>query len=197
MERQNLRTKLLTETAVLFYLGAARLLIHLLVNGRYGFFRDELYYIVCGQRLAFGYVDHPPLVPLAARVSRALFGGSLLGLRLLPALAGAATVVLAGLIARKLGGGRRAQVLAAVAVIVSPTLLNFGYLLTTNALDVFFWTLAAYLLTLILKDDRPKLWPAFGLAVGLGRLGGADCIEDGAAILVRRQYVLEAFRAPV
>jgi hypothetical protein len=168
MKRLGLRFKLFGGTAILVVLGMADLLIHLAVNGRYGIFRDELYYIVCGQKLAFGYVDHPPLTPLAARVARALFGDSLLGLRLLPALAGAATVVLAGLIARKLGGGRRAQVLAAVSVLVSPVLLNFGYLLTTNAFDVFFWTLAAYLLTVILKDGRPKLWPAFGLAVGLG-----------------------------
>jgi hypothetical protein len=162
------RLRFRSDTGVLFSLGGVRLLIHLLVNGRYGIFRDELYYIVCGQRLAFGYVDHPPLTPLMARLSRSLFGDSLLGLRLLPALAGAATVVLAGLIARKLGGGRRAQVLAAVGVLVSPILLNFGNLLTTNALDVFFWTLAAYLLTVILKEGRPKLWPAFGLVVGLG-----------------------------
>ncbi len=157
-----------SETALLLYLGAAKLLIHLAVGGRYGYFRDELYYIVCGQRPAFGYVDHPPFTPLAARVSQALFGDSLLGLRVLPALAGAAAVVLAGLIARKLGGGRLAQALAAVSVLCAPVLMNFGYLLTNNAFDVFFWTLAAYLLAVILKDGRPGLWPAFGLVVGLG-----------------------------
>jgi len=161
------RAKLLSETAVLLYLGAAKLLIHLAVNGRYGFFRDELYYIVCGERLDFGFVDHPPLTPLIAQISRLLFGDSLLGLRVFPALAGAATVVLAGLIARKLGGGRLAQALAAVSVIFSPVILNFGYLLTNNAFDIFFWTLAAYLLVLILKDDRPRLWPAFGLVAGI------------------------------
>jgi hypothetical protein len=193
MRRPGPGIKLLGETAVLVYLGTADILIHLLVNARYGFFRDELYYIVCGQRLAFGYVDHPPLTPLLARASRLLFGGSLLGLRLFPALAGAATVVLAGLIARKLGGGRRAQVLAAVAVLCSPTLLNFGYLLTTNALDVLFWTLAAYLLTLILKDGRPKLWPALGLAVGLGLQNKYSVAFFVAALGVG--FVLSAARA--
>ncbi len=154
-------------TAVLVYLAAAKLLIHLAVNGRYGFFRDELYYIVLGQRLAFGFVDVPPFTPLVARASRLLFGDSLLGLRVFPALAGAATVVLAGLLARKLGGGRRAQALAAVAVIGAPVILNFGYLLTNNAFDILFWTLAAYLLAVILKDDRPRLWPVFGLVAGI------------------------------
>ena len=157
-----------SETAVLLYFGAAQLLFHLAVAGRYGFFRDELYYIVCGQRLSFGYVDHPPFTPLMARVSRLLFGDSLAGLRLFPALAGAATVVLAGLIARKLGGGRLAQALAATSVIFSGVILNFGYLLTNNAFDIFFWTLAAYILVLILKDGRPRLWPVFGLVAGLG-----------------------------
>src|SRR5512143_1440089 len=119
MSRLGPRAKILSETAILLYLGLADLLIHLAVNGRYGFFRDELYYIVLGERLDLGFVEVPPFTPLIARLSRLLFGDSLLGLRLFPALAGAATVVLAGLIVRKLGGGRLAQVLAAVSVIAA------------------------------------------------------------------------------
>jgi hypothetical protein len=164
------RDKLFGGTAILIYLGTVKLLIHLAVNGRYGFFSDELYYIVCGERLAFGYVDHPPLTPLLAEVSRLLFGHSVLGLRVFPALAGAATVVLAGLLARKLGGGRPAQALAAVSVLCAGVILNFGYLLTNNAFDILFWTLAAYLLAIILKDDRPRLWPVFGLVTGIALL---------------------------
>jgi hypothetical protein len=155
-----------SDPAVLISMGLIKFLAHVFFNGRYGFFRDELYEIICGRRPAFGYVDHPPLTPLAARLSGGLFGDSLLGLRILPALAGAATVVLAGLIVRKLGGGRFAQVLAGTAVIVSGVILNFGVLLTNNAFDIFFWTLAVYVLILILKDDRPKLWLVFGLIVG-------------------------------
>ena len=167
MARRVSRAMALSGTAILIYLGMLKLFIHLAVNGRYGIFRDELYYIICGQRLAFGYVDHPPFTPLIAQVSRLLFGDSLLGLRIFPALAGAATVVLAGLLARKLGGGRAAQVLAAVSVIFSAVILNFGYLLTNNAFDILFWTLAAYILAIILKDDRPRLWPVFGLVAGI------------------------------
>jgi 4-amino-4-deoxy-L-arabinose transferase-like glycosyltransferase len=161
------RAGLLSETAVLVYLGLAKFIAHLVFNGRYGYFRDELYYIICGERLAFGFVDHPPFTPLVARFSKSLFGDSLLGLRVSPALAGAATVVLAGLIARKLGGGRFAQVLAGLAVILSGVILNFNVLLTNNAFDILFWTLAAYILIVILKDDRPRLWPALGLVVGV------------------------------
>jgi 4-amino-4-deoxy-L-arabinose transferase-like glycosyltransferase len=167
MEKRVPRAMFFSGTAVLIYLGMAKLFIHLVVNGRYHFFRDELYYIVLGQRLDFGFVDVPPFTPLVARASRFLFGDSLLGLRFFPALAGAATVVLAGLIARKLGGGRMAQVLAAVSVISSAVILNFGYLLTNNAFDILFWTLAAYILAIILKDDRPRLWPVFGLVAGI------------------------------
>ena len=165
--KPSFRAKLWSDTAILVYLGLAKLLIHLAFNGRYGYFRDELYSLVCGERLDFGYVDHPPLIPLLARVSKAMFGDSLLGLRLFPAVAGAVTVVLAGLIVRRLGGRRWAQVLTAVSVIVSAVILNFGYLLTNNALDIMFWTLTAYLLIVIIQDKRPRLWLAWGAAAGL------------------------------
>ena len=161
------RGVLLSDKAVLLYLALAKFILHLLYNGRYGYFRDELYYIICGDRLDFGYVDMPPFTPLMARLSRLLFGDSLLGLRILPALAGAATVLLAGLIARKLGGGRFAQALAALSVIVSGVILNFSVMLTNNAFDLLFWTLAAYILILIIKDNRPRLWLAFGLVAGI------------------------------
>lgn len=161
------RVRLLSDSAVLICLGLADLFLHISVAGRYGYFRDELYYIVLGQRLDFGFVDVPPFTPLMARLSRLLFGDSLIGLRVFPALAGAATVILAGLIARRLGGGRRAQALAAVSVLFSGVILNFGYLLTNNAFDILSWTLAAYLLVLILKENRVKLWPAFGVVAGL------------------------------
>lgn len=161
------RAVLLSDKAVLLYLALAKFILHLLFNSRYGYFRDELYYIICGDRLAFGYVDHPPFTPLIARLSRLLFGDSLLGLRVFPALAGAATVLLAGLIARKLGGGRFSQALAALSVIVSGVILNFGVLLTNNAFEILLWTLAAYLLIVIIKDGRPRLWLAFGAVVGV------------------------------
>jgi hypothetical protein len=167
MKRVSGRAALLGETAILAYFGLADFLLHLAFIGRYGYFRDELFYIICGERLAFGYVDHPPFTPLVARLSRLVFGDSLRGLRILPALAGAAAVVLAGLIARKLGGGRFAQALTALAVLLLPIILAFGGILTNNAFDILFWTLAAYLLILILKEDRPRLWLAFGVVVGV------------------------------
>lgn len=164
------RANLLGEKAVLLYLALAKLGLHLAFNGRYGYFRDELYYIICGDRLAFGFVDHPPFTSLVSRLARLLFGESLLGLRVFPALAGAATVFLAGLIVRKLGGGRFAQALAALGVIVSGVILNFNVWLTNNAFEILFWTLAAAILVLIIKDGRPRLWLAFGVVAGVGLL---------------------------
>src|SRR5262250_2328423 len=83
-----------TEPALIALFSAAALLAHLLTNGRYGYFRDELYYIACGRHLAFGYVDQPPLSILLLRLSQMLLGDSLFAIRFLPALAGAATVAL-------------------------------------------------------------------------------------------------------
>src|SRR5262245_66693435 len=92
------------ESALIVVFSVAALLVHLLTTGRYGYFRDELYYIACGRHLAFGYVDQPPLSILLLQLSQSLLGNSLHAIRFLPALAGAATVALTGLIARELGG---------------------------------------------------------------------------------------------
>jgi 4-amino-4-deoxy-L-arabinose transferase-like glycosyltransferase len=91
--------------AIVLYLAAFKLLIHLLVAGRYSYFVDEMYYIACSDHLDWGYVDHPPLIAFITKAIRLLAGDSLLSLRLLPAVAGAALVVLSGAIARTLGGG--------------------------------------------------------------------------------------------
>ncbi len=165
--------------SVLLALAGLKLLLHLLTNGNYGFFIDELYYIACSEHLDFGYVDHPPMIAVVTWLSRALLGGSLSALRLFPALAGAATVFLTGMTVRALGGGRFAQLLAGLAVIISPILLFMNTILSMNALDAFLWTLAVWLLVLIINRGRdpdrgygnglsvPKLWLILGLVLGI------------------------------
>ncbi len=101
----------------------------------YGYFRDELYYVAAGRHPAFGYVDFPPFAALVAALTRVLLGDSLLALHFFPALAGAAVVVLTGLMARKLGGGRFARGLAALAVLVAPNFLVFGTWFSMDAFD--------------------------------------------------------------
>jgi hypothetical protein len=145
-----------------------KLSIHLLANGGYGFFRDELYYIACGEHLDFGYVDHPPFVALVTKMSRLLLGDSLFSLRLLPAIAGACIVFLTGLVIRELGGKTFAQTLGCVAVIISPVYLNIGNHMSMNVFDHLFWTLSALLMIRILKTENTKLWLALGVVLGIG-----------------------------
>jgi hypothetical protein len=171
-------------TAILLYLALFKLLVHLLTAGRYGYFRDELYYIAASGRLDFGYVDFPPLVAFVTAAVRATLGDSLPALHLLPALAGCAIVVLSGLMARELGGGRFAQVLAALATLISPNLIVFGTWISMDAFDQFFWVLAAYVLLLILKREDPKLWIAFGLVAGLGLVTKLTMLSFGFAVLL-------------
>ncbi len=116
------------------WLGAACFLVHLVANAHYDVFRDELYDIVCGLHPAFGYVDQPPLVPLIAAASHTLFGTPLTPLPHVPALAMAATVALSADFAKRLGGGRFAQGLAGLCVLLAPVFLVDGVLLTTDAL---------------------------------------------------------------
>ena len=126
-------------TPWLYALAAAYALAHAAVVSRYGIFRDELYYVACARHLAWGYVDHPPAIALLTRGELALFGGSVAALRVLPILAGAATVVLAGSIARELGGGRFAQVLSGLAVAVAPVYLFLFHILSMNAVLPAAW----------------------------------------------------------
>jgi hypothetical protein len=137
-------------------------------HGNYGYFRDELYYIACSKHLAFGYVDQPPLSIAILWVSRMLLGDSLYAIRFLPSVAGACVVVLAALMARKLGGGKYAQGLAALSVVAAHNLYALDQIFSMNAFDLLFWALAGYVVIQILTEDRPKLWILFGLLVGLG-----------------------------
>ena len=147
---------------------AIKLVFHLVTSSKLGYFRDEFYYIACGRHLAWGYVDHAPGIALLARLDQQLLGTSLLALRLPVALAGAATVLLGGLIARALGGGRSAQALAALGALVAPIYLGTDHLFTMNSFEVLFWALAALLLVRILRGDQEGLWPWLGVAIGLG-----------------------------
>jgi hypothetical protein len=183
-EERRTHPSLLGSGTILFFLALVKLLVHLLTAGNYGYFRDELYYIAASERLALGYVDFPSFVALATALTRATLGDSLLALHLLPALAGAAVVVLAGLMARELGGGRFAQGLAALAVLVAPNFLVFGTFISMDAFDQLFQVSATYVLLLILKRNEPRLWPLFGLFAGLGLLAKLTILSFGFAVLV-------------
>jgi len=171
-------------TALLAALAGVNLLLHLATHHRYGYERDELYFIACARHAAWGYVDHPPLVPWIARVAGSFFDYSLFGLRLFPVVALTAGLVLTGLMARRLGGGRFAQGLAGLSFLIAPLYLRLGTFLNIPSFEVFFWCLAVYLLIVILREDRPGLWPWVGVAVGLGLLNKHSMLLFGFSLAV-------------
>ncbi len=178
------RHLLLSDTAILVYIALARLAVHLLTNGGYGYARDELYYIACGNHLDWGYVDHPPMTPFLARLVTSVAGTSLAAIRFLPAVAAAAITFVAGRIARELGGKLFAQVLTAVAVSIGYSSLAFGTVLTTNVFDQFFWAAALYLFTVILVRGDARHWIWLGVVLGLGLMNKHPVAFLGGAMFV-------------
>lgn len=149
----------------IWIMGAVAVVGHLATT-HFGFHRDELYFIAASERLTPSYVDFQPIVPLLVRGTRALFGDALLGLRAIPSLASGAAVVLAALIARGLGGGRRAQLLAGFAMLVVPLYVGMYTILNTVALETVAWMLVALALIRLLRTDDPRWWLAVGAAIG-------------------------------
>jgi hypothetical protein len=168
-ERSNPPQTSLRDTAITVGIfSVIKLALHLVVNGRYDYFRDEFYYIACSRHLDWGYVDQPPLIAVSVRLSRFLFGDSLVGLRLFAALAMVAVIALAILIVRELGGGKLAMCLAGLSLFFGPIWLNLGYLMTMNAYDHVIWTACAYLVIRYLNTRDPRLWLWFGVLCGIG-----------------------------
>lgn len=148
-------------------IAVATVCFHVLTSAGYGYFRDELYYLACSDHLAAGYVDHPPLLELVLRVLRPVLGDSRLALRLLPAMAAGAAVLVTAASVRAFGGGRRATVVAAILVATAPIFVGTFAILTPNALDVVLWTAILLLVARALLAD-PRGWVAAGALVGLG-----------------------------
>ncbi len=169
---------------ILAALVIAKLLIHALTAGRYGYFIDELYYVACSDHLDFGYVDHPPLSIALLYMTRLVLGSSLLAMRLVPAVVGAATIVVTVLIARELGGGRFARFLAGLTALIAPIYLALSNYYSMNAYDVFFWALAAYVLIRLLRTDNPKLWLVFGAIAGVALLNKISIGFFGFGVVV-------------
>jgi len=152
-------------------IAASGLAVHLCCGGRYGFFRDELYFVVCGARLAWGYVDQPPLVAVVARLAWWLSGEgrSVLAFRLPAMLAHAGTTLLAAALARRLGGGTLAMALAAAAALASAVQLAQGHVVTVNVFEILLWSGVA-LAALQAIHGRPRRWLLAGGLLGLSLL---------------------------
>jgi 4-amino-4-deoxy-L-arabinose transferase-like glycosyltransferase len=159
------------------------LVIHLVANPHYGFFRDELYFILCGFHPAWGYVDQPPVVPLLAAGSQ-LFGHSLFALRALPAIFAAAGAYVTVLVAFELGGGIFAAALATLAYLAAPVLESFGMKVGPDMIGLWLWPLAALYVLRIVKGGDPRLWLAAGAAVGVALESKYSMVLFAAAIVV-------------
>jgi len=171
-------------TVLVIGLAAVKFALQLATAHRYGYFRDELFFLDLSRRLDWGYLDQPLFVIGVTAATRILLGTSLTALRLFPALAGAIKVLLAGLIARELGGGRFAQMLAALALLEAPGYLAGDHLLTTNTFDALFWTGCAYALIRAIKSEDPKYWIWFGVLAGLGAENKYSIFFFGLGILI-------------
>ena len=144
-----------------------KLAVHLFCSDSYHYFRDELYYIACGRNLDWGYVDHPPLVAVYARLGE-WFGPSLRAFRLPVTIAGTLRIVLAGVIAARLGGGGWAQALACAGVLFSSMYLAMDSILTMNTFEHLFWLGCLLVVIEIANGASQKWWMAFGVLAGFG-----------------------------
>ncbi len=167
------------------WLIAAFLALGLLVFApRYGWHRDELYFLEAGRHLAWGYVDQPPLTPFLARIADSLASGNLVVLRLLPAVAAGATVVVGGATVREMGGSRRSQIAGAGTLAAGGFLLGAGHLLSTATFDLLAWMVLLWLTARMLRTADPRWWMAIGVVGGIAMLNKSLVVMLGVAIVI-------------
>jgi len=157
-------------------------ILHLLTAGNYGIFRDEYYYLACARHLDWGYVDQPPLSIAVLALMRSVLGEGILALRLVPALCASALVILAGLIAGRLGGDRFAQTMAGISTAIVGVVQVVTGFYSMNALDLVFWAAAWYLLASWAADPVPRRMIQLGILLGFALLNKIGVLVLGAAL---------------
>jgi hypothetical protein len=175
------QARALSGPALVAYVAGVKFLVHMATANLYGFFIDELYFLACGQHLAWGYVDFPPLTAFQVWLTRLLFGDSPWSIRLFPSLAGAGLVLLTGAIVRELGGGRFAQLLAALVILFAPGNLAFCSYLSMNSIEPLIWGGCALIVIRIIRRNDPRLWLWFGALSGIGLLNKHTMLVFGFA----------------
>jgi Dolichyl-phosphate-mannose-protein mannosyltransferase len=188
-----------SDTAALLAIAAAITLLHLLTNNHYGFHRDELQFLSDALHLDWGFIPYPPFTPFVERISLAVFGLSMVGLRLFSVIAQASAIVVIGLMARELGGSRLAQVTAALAVALAPFPLFQGTEFQYSSFAYLWWVLIAYFVIRLLKTENPRWWLAIGMTVGVGLQTKYDIaffvagILGGMLLTPARRYLRSAW----
>jgi Dolichyl-phosphate-mannose-protein mannosyltransferase len=181
-------------TTVPVLLAFVHIVLHLATGSRYGIFRDELYYWDCANHLAWGYVDHPPLSIALLAAWKGIFGSSLFSMRILPALAGGALILLVARLAARMGGGALAQGLAALLTFAVPSYLGITGFYSMNAYELVFWVVGCFVVLNILETNGRAAWVALGVCVGLGIL---NKISVGVFAASAALVILIATRARV
>ena len=166
--RKRIVSFLRSELGVLTLIAALRFALHVATNGQYGFHRDELQTLDDARHLDWGFVAYPPITPLLGRLELIFFGTSLVGFRVLSAAAVSLIMMLAGLIAKELGGNRHVQLLAAVAAGIAPVSLIQGAVFQYVSFDYLWGVTVTYLLVRLLNSDNPRWWLPVGVALGIG-----------------------------
>lgn len=162
---------------------AGALLLHLFGNAHYGFFRDELYFIICGRHPALGYVDQPSLVPLLAAFSQ-IGGVSLFALRAIPAVFSALATYVACILAIEFGGGAFAVLVAGLIAIVAPEMLAFGSRLSPDTVQMLIWPLMALVSYRIVRGGDSRLWLLFGVLAAIGAWAKYSVAFFAVAVIV-------------
>ena len=164
------RASIHSDVAVLLLIAVISILLRTLVNGQYGFHRDELLTYTNARHLDWGYVPYPPITAFLARIALELFGTSLRGFRFFGAVAQSVMMLFAGLSARALGGNRYTQVVTAIAAGIGGVTLTHGSFYSYTSFDQLFWMMVAYFVVLLLKSEDPRWWLAIGASIGLGMM---------------------------
>jgi hypothetical protein len=150
----------------------------------YGFFIDELYFMACAKRLAFGYIDQPPLSIALLHVVQNFFGHNIYAIRFLPAVSIAATVYMTGLIARRLGGSHRSMLLAGLAVMIIPVFILFGSFYSMNAYEPLIWTSLIFFIIKMVQENNERYWLNIGILLGIGLEMKHTIILYGMALII-------------
>ena len=168
---------------LIYFFGLSKLLIHFFTNTNYGFHRDEYLYLDQGNHLGLGFMEIPPLLPVISKIIGWL-GSSVFVTRLFPALIGMTTIILAGMIVKKLGGKKWAIIFACGGLLLSPAMLGSNTLFQPVSFNQFFWFLSAYLLLQAIKTEEPRFWYFLGLSIGLGFMMKYSIVFYGVSMVV-------------
>ena len=172
--------------SIIFSISLINFIVYLITQilFSYGMFRDEYYYLACANRLALGYVDHPPLSIYVLSVWKFLFGNSLIAIRFVPAIISSATILGLGLFTMQLGGKKSAVIISMLAFMLTPIFLGMNTIYSMNTFDYFFWILSAYLFLKIIQTENKKDWIWLGVVLGFGLLNKTSVLWLGAGIFI-------------